>query len=164
MPEFEIVQRAAQAYAAIRITTAMTEISAEVPPLNGEVFRWLNKHGIMPVGPEFWKYTVINMTGSLTIEAGVAIAGAAESDGRVLVGELPVGAYLQTTYHGHPNGLMGATTELLAYADQHDLRFDMTRTAAGEEWVARLELYLSDPDDQPDMNQWDTILAFKLAD
>jgi hypothetical protein len=33
-----------------------------------------------------------------------------------------------------------------------------------ERWAARLEEYLSDPADQPDMNQWVTNLAFKLAD
>ena len=88
----------------------------------------------------------------------------ATADDRVSVGELPAGRYLETTYHGHPDGLLQATSDLLAHADAQGLTFDKSDSPTGELWAARLEYYLSDPDDQPDMTQWDTTLSFKLID
>jgi hypothetical protein len=34
----------------------------------------------------------------------------------------------------------------------------------GEGWKARVEFYLTDPDDEPDLEKWETELAFKVAD
>jgi hypothetical protein len=34
----------------------------------------------------------------------------------------------------------------------------------GERWGGRLEIYLTDPDQEPDMSKWQTQLAFRLAD
>jgi len=33
----------------------------------------------------------------------------------------------------------------------------------GERWGSRLEIYLTDPDREPDMSKWATQLAFRLA-
>jgi hypothetical protein len=84
------------------------------------------------------------------------------ADDQVIVGELPAGRYLETTYHGHPDGLCQA--DLLVYADAQGLTFEKTDSPTGEQWAARLEYYLNDPDDQPDLTQWDTTLSFKLTD
>jgi hypothetical protein len=35
---------------------------------------------------------------------------------------------------------------------------------AGDRWGARLEFYLTDPAEEPDMSKWQTQLAFRLAD
>lgn len=164
MSLFEIVRRESQPFVAIKVTVSMDELGAVVPPLNGEVFAWLSQRGMTPVGPPFWKYEVINMPGALTIEAGVATEKLAEPDDRVRSGELPAGAYLQTTVHGHPDSLLQATADLLAYAEVEHLHFDVADGPDGQIWAARLEFYLSDPAEQPDLNEWDTLLAFKLAD
>jgi effector-binding domain-containing protein len=164
MTQYEIVPYEPRPYAAIAVTVPMTALGDVVPPLNGEVFAWLAQRGVTPAGAPFWKYDLIDMPGTLRIEAGVALAEQAESDGRVLVSALPAGSYLETTYHGHPDGLVQATSDLLAYAEKERLTFDSSMTPDGEEWVARLEYYLTDPADEPDLNQWDTLLSFKLAD
>jgi effector-binding domain-containing protein len=104
------------------------------------------------------------MAGQLELEVGVATATPATADDQVGVGELPAGRYLETTYHGHPDGLRQATSDLLAYADAEGLTFEKADSPTGERWAARLEYYLNDPDDQPDMTQWDTTLSFKLTD
>jgi effector-binding domain-containing protein len=105
---------------------------------------------------------VIDMAGQLELEVGVATATPATADDRISVGELPAGRYLETTYHGHPDGLRQATSDLLARADAQGLTFE--KTDSRERWAARLEYYLSDPDDQPGMTQWNTTLSFKLTD
>jgi hypothetical protein len=40
----------------------------------------------------------------------------------------------------------------------------MSPTAAGGRWGSRLEIYLSDPREEPDMSKRVTQLAFRLAD
>ena len=163
MSRYEVVQREAIPYAAIEIAVPMERL-VTVGPLNGAVFNWLAQQGVAPAGPPFWKYNVIDMAGQLELEVGVATATPAIADDQVSVGELPAGRYLETAFHGHPDGLQQATSDLLAYADAQGLTFDRTDSPSGDRWAARLEYYLSDPDDQPDMTQWDTILSFKLAD
>ena len=163
MGRYEVVRREAVPYAAIAIDVPMERL-ASAGPLNGTVFDWLARQDVAPAGPPFWKYSVIDMAGQLELEVGVATAAPASADDQVSVGELPAGRYLETTFHGHPDGLRQATADLLAYADAQRLTFDMTDSPTGERWAARLEYYLTDPGDQPDMTQWDTTLSFKLAD
>jgi len=159
-----IVERSAAPYAAIKVLVTMDELGAVVPPLNSEVFQWLASHGLAPVGAPFWKYNLIDMQGDLEIEAGVAVAEPVSGDDRVLGGVLPPGRYVTTRHLGHPSTLMPATAALLDWAAGHGLTWDKTDTPDGERWGARLELYLTDPREEPDMNKWVTELAFRLAD
>ena len=159
-----IVQRSAVPYAAINVLVTMDELGAVVPPLNGEVFQWLAARGVVPAGAPFWKYNLIDMQGTLEVEAGVGVAESVSSDDRVLAGVLPPGWYVTTRHTGHPSTLMPATAVLLDWAVGRGLRWDKTDTPDGERWGARLEFYLTDPRDEPDMNKWVTELAFRLAD
>jgi len=134
-----------------------------VPPLNGEVFAWLAAHGGAPNGPPFWKYNVIDMARGLEIEAGVTVAQPVAGDGRVITGTLPAGRYVTVRHVGHPSTLMAATASLLDWAAQRQLTWDVSPSPDGERWGARLEFYLTDPSVEPDMNQWVTELAFRLA-
>ncbi len=93
--------------------------------------------------PPFWKYNVIDIAGQLELEVGVATATPATADDRISVGELPAGRYLETTYHGHPDGLRQVTSDLLARADAQGLTFEKTDSPRGERWAARLEYYLT---------------------
>ena len=159
-----IVERQAQPYVSITARTPMRQLGEVVPPLNGEVFGWLAERGIRPAGPALWKYNVIDMAGELEVEAGVAVEGTVDGDDRVRAGVLPAGRYVVGRYHGHPDGLEGATGTLLAWAEERDLSWDMSKESGEERWTARLEEYPDDPEEQPDMNEWNTDLAFKLAD
>jgi hypothetical protein len=53
-----------------------------------------------------------------------------------------------------------ATRDLLQWASEHALEWD----ADGNRWGCRLEEYLSDPVEVPDMSEWQTRLAFRLRD
>jgi effector-binding domain-containing protein len=158
-----IVERAAASYAAIPVKVTMDKIGEVVPPLNGEVFAWLAAHGGAPNGPPFWKYNVIDKARGLEIEAGVTVAQPVEGDGRVIASELPAGRYVTLRHVGHPSTLMAATAALLDWAAQRGLTWDVSSSPDGERWGARLEVYLSDPAVEPDMNKWVTDLAFRLA-
>jgi hypothetical protein len=59
---------------------------------------------------------------------------------------------------------MAATKALLDWAAEQGLTWDVTPGEDGERWACRLEIYLTDPSQEPDMSKWVTQLAFKLAD
>ena len=76
---------------------------------------------------------------------------------------LPGGRYVTVVHTGPPASLEEATRELLQWADEQGLTWDMTTADDGEHWGARLEEYLTDPDQEPDEAKWQTRLAFRLA-
>ncbi|NIK61432.1 GyrI-like domain-containing protein [Kribbella shirazensis] len=159
-----IIERAAQPYVAITARVRMAEIGNVVPPLSEEVFAWLDKHGVQPYGSAFWRYTVIDMSRYLQIEAGEPTAERVDGDERVHSGVLPAGHYATLRHIGAPQTLVDATRRLLEWADGQRLRWDSSPSPEGEQWGCRLEIYHTNPQDEPDMNSWETELAFRLAD
>jgi effector-binding domain-containing protein len=158
----EIETRAEQSYVAVRAKVTMGEIAAFARRF-GEVFGWLDSHGLVPAGPPFFKYNVIDMARELEMEAGVPVATAIDGDDQVVAGVLPAGRYATLTHVGHPSELMAATRALLDWAAEQGLAWNVTPGEDGDRWACRLENYLTDPEQEPDMSKWVTQLAFKLA-
>jgi effector-binding domain-containing protein len=158
-----IQSRAAQPYVGIPSTVTMDQIGEVLPALHPEVFGWLEAHGIAPAGPPLWKYNLISMEAAMEIEVAVPTAELAAADQRIQAGEIPAGRYATVVHVGHPAELMQATADLLAWAEEQGLQFDMAPEGRGERWAARLEEYLTDPAEEPDMSRWETRLAFRLA-
>jgi effector-binding domain-containing protein len=159
----EIVTRAAQPYAAVRARVTMAELSG-LGARFGEVFAWLGARGLAPAGAPFFRYNVIDMARELEVDVGVPVAAAVDGDGNVVSGVLPAGRYATLTHVGHPSELYGITGTLLDWAAGQGLTWDMSPGEEGERWGARLETYLTDPSEEPDMSKWVTELAFRLAD
>lgn len=134
----------------------------------GEVESWLAGHGLAPGGPPFFRYHTIDMAAELVIEAGFPLApGAVPDDGAagpVRLGTIPAGRYAVARHRGHPDELMEATARLLRWAADEALTFDHRPGPHGDEWAARLETYLTDPAEEPDMDRWETELAFRVVD
>jgi effector-binding domain-containing protein len=158
-----IVERAEQPYVAVSGRVTMHTIGAIADRLP-EVFAWLGARGLEPAGAPFFRYDLIDMERQLEVEAGVPVATAAAADGEVLAGVLPAGRYASLTHVGHPDGLVEATTALLDWAARQGLAWDVTETPEGQRWGCRLEVYKTDPAEQPDMGKWETELLFRLAD
>jgi hypothetical protein len=142
-----IVERAEQPYVAVSGRVTMQTIGAIADRLP-EVFAWLGARGLEPAGAPFFKYDLIDMERQLEVQAGV----------------LPAGTYASLTHVGHPDELVEATTALLDWAAQQGLAWDMNETPEGQRWGCRLEVYKTDPAEQPDMTKWETELLFRLAD
>jgi effector-binding domain-containing protein len=147
-------------YAAIPVSVRMEELGSVVPPLTGQVFDWLGAQGVAPAGPPFWRYLVVDMENKLELETGVTVTSLVEGNGEIRTGVLPAGRYATVVHTGHPDTLVTATRDLLQWASEHALEWD----ADGNRWGCRLEEYLSDPAEVPDMSEWQTRLAFRLRD
>lgn len=155
----DIVELGERPYVALRGKVAMNEISAFADRMR-EVIDWLAAREIAPNDAPFFKYDVVDMEAGLVLEIGFPVDDLHSGEGEIVTGVLPAGRYARTTYHGHPDGLVDATRDLLAWADDKGLEWD----ADGDRWTARLEVYKSDPREVPNMADWDTELQFKLKD
>jgi effector-binding domain-containing protein len=158
-----IEERPAQPYVAIRRTITM-ETFPEIADRLPELFGWLAARGITPAGAPFFRYLVIDMEHELDVEAGVPVVTPVDGEGEVLAGALPAGRYAVTTHVGHPDELIAVTGAFLERAAADGLRWDATETDRGMRWGCRLEVLHTDPAEEPDMNKWETQLAFRLAD
>ena len=59
--------------------------------------------------------------------------------------------------------LAGATRDLPSWAATRGLAWDVTESPAGERWGCRLEVYFTNPAEEPDPATWETELVFRLA-
>ena len=161
-PEMSVQERAEQPYLGLTTSVTMGNFS---PVIEGtaEIFKRLGEHGVEPAGPPFFRYKIIDMERELVVEAGVPVADPVLVDG-LDADVLPAGRYVVTSFTGHPDRLITVTGELLSWAEDQGLTFEQHYEPQGHVWGCRLEIYETDPDDEPDMNQWVTTLAFKLAD
>jgi effector-binding domain-containing protein len=159
-----VVERSDQPYVAITSTVSMQEMGELLPPLTDDLFAWTAEAGLAPTGPVFWKYNTIDMPAALEIEVGVPVDRLVSGSGEINSGVLPAGRYALAHHVGHPDTLEQATGELLAWAEAEGVTWDVTEVDGKERWTARLEEYLSDPAEEPDLNAWQTDLVFRLAD
>jgi effector-binding domain-containing protein len=161
--EPSIVDRPEQPYVAIKGFVTMDTFGA-IADRFPEVFGWLEARGIAPTGPPFFKYDVIDMERQLEVDAGVPVATVVEGEGDVFADVLPSGRYVTLTHVGHPDELINVTGDLLTWAEEHGLAWDVVDTAAGQRWGGRLEVLKTNPADEPDMAKWETELVFRLKD
>ncbi|MEV4220162.1 GyrI-like domain-containing protein [Nonomuraea sp. NPDC049725] len=158
----EIIECPERHYLGIRKTITMTTFHLVADRI-GELYGRLAERGTPPAGGPFFRYLVIDLDGDLVVEAGVPVHEPVAGEGEFVAGVLPAGRYVRSTHVGHPDGLMAVTGELLDWARERGLRFAMSEEPDGEHWDSRLELYHTNPEEQPDMNKWETELQFKLA-
>lgn len=161
-----IEERTEQPYVAIRAQTARRDLGTVIPQLLGDVFAWLGQHNIPPAGAPFIRYLVIDMAAQLDIELGVPVASAVSGDGRICAGVLPAGRYASLVYTGpyEGNGLMEANAALLDWGAAQGLIWDTWAAETGDGFGARLESYLTDPNEEPNPTQSQTEVAIRLAD
>lgn len=159
----EIVHRPAQPYVGVQETVTMQTIG-RIADRIPEVIGRIAERGVEPTGAAFLRYLVIDMERELRIEAGVPVEEHPPTGADEVAGVLPAGRYVVTTVHGHPDVLEEATGELIRWAQERDLVWDAEPGPEGERWGCRLEIYLSDPAEEPDPDRWRTQLAFRLRD
>jgi effector-binding domain-containing protein len=162
MPSF--VDRPAQRYAGFRDTVTVEGLR-EVAHRIAAIVAALAARGVTPAGAPFFRYLVIGPgMSSLTVEAGVPVDEPMDLGEEYFTDVVPGGKYAMTTHHGAPDGLYAATAAVLTWGEQQGVRWDRTETPDGEHWTGRLEVYRTDPRQEPDATKWETDLYFRLAD
>jgi len=159
----QIDERTAQPYLAIRTQFPMHALPTVIPQLLGEVFGWLGQRGIAPAGAPFIRYLVINMEARMDIEVGVPVATALPGDDRVCADVLPAGRYATLIYTDVQRGIP-ANAALLEWGAAQGLVWDTWAAENGDGFGARLESFLTEPDEEPNPAKWETEVAIRLAD
>ncbi|MDP4506567.1 GyrI-like domain-containing protein [Nonomuraea turcica] len=161
----EIIELPDRPYVGVRKTITMTSFNL-VGDRIGEIIGWLIERGAYPAGAPFFKYDSINMAADrLVVVAGVPVASPVEGEADIFADVLPAGRYVTVSHHGHPDGLMAVTDAMRKWAAEQGLTWDKTSDPDGtEHWGSRLELYNTNPVEEPDLNKWHTDLQFRLAD
>ena len=160
--EPRLEQRQEQPYAAIRVQ-APIPFGPILGPLWGEVSAWLAGRGLAPAGAPFIRYLTTDMARKLDLEIGFPIAAAVAGNDRIFTGVFPAGRYAVLLYTGPYDGLVDATAGLLAWGERSRIVWQTRAAANVEEWVARVEWYLTDPAGEPDPAKWQTELTFLVA-
>jgi effector-binding domain-containing protein len=162
----EIEQRARQTYIGRTETVTMATISRAADRIP-EIVGWLGEHGAAPAGAPFLRYRIIDMEGTVVVEAGVpvddSVSGSTVDQSDLELQSLPAGRYVTLTHHGHVDQLKDANAALMTWAAEHDIAWDMSIADDGQHWACRLETYLTNPSEQPDPNQWRTLIAMKTT-
>ena len=158
----QIIEREPVTYAGYRRFVPPDQIAAFADDLT-TIPRWLVGKNIFPVGAPFFMYETIDMERGYEMVAGFPIDVPVNDEGEFFYGALPGGRFVSVIHKGHPAQIIDSTRELLAWAERERLEFDHTETPDGDKWACRLEIYLTDPVDVPNMDEWETELAFKLA-
>jgi effector-binding domain-containing protein len=156
-PRFEI--RQSQYYAAIRLKTPRRNLAVEAPKAIAEVAKWLGKNRVAPGGPPLIRYLSIGKDDTVDVEIGIGTSEPA-GGGKILAGTLPRGRYLTLIHTGPYDRLVNTTAALLEWAKANAVPFDSQEGPTGTVWKARVEHYLTDPEEQPNPERWETKLAF----
>ena len=149
----QLQDRAAVAYAAVRVRLSLGELGPALAKLWPEVSAWLDEQGIVPAGRPLIRYHVIDMP-EVEISVGLPVESGAVGDGRIEVGELPAGRYAVLVHMGP----VQANADLQSWAGDHGVAFDGSDGTPG--WAGRVEFYLTDPMDDPDPLAWRTEVAY----
>ena len=67
-------------------------------------------------------------------------------------------------HRGHYDELYDANAVLIGWAKERGIRFDVEKTEAGDKFGCRLEIYRTDPRQEPDPAKWETEVAIRVAD
>lgn len=159
----KIVTKPDQPFAAIRISVDRKDIPSKAPPLIGQVAGWLGAKGVPPVGAPFFSYLAMPDDGPMVMEVGFPTETLLAGDDRVRTGVIPAGRFASLIYTGPYDGLYDANVALGQWLAGQGVPHAMPE-GAGEYDKALLEIYYTDPMQEPDPQKWETEVAFRLGD
>jgi effector-binding domain-containing protein len=137
----------AEPTAVSRATLPASAVGAWLAHVYRRVADTLARQDRVPVGPRFARYT--HHGDLVDVEAGYRVSSAIADDGDVIASGLPACTAVIATHVGRYEQLDTTVQELGSWMNDRSL------TASGPHW----EVYLTDPDDDPDPRRWHTDLV-----
>jgi len=150
-PNYQVVQRAQQHVASIRVKCKPADLSKQLAILLPEVMAHVQAVGAKMAGAPFSRYHKMSDT-EIELEAGIPVKAPFEEKGRVKNSKLPAGKAASCWHVGPYQGLGKAHQGLGAWIASQKL------TQRGGPW----EVYWTDPGMVPDPKKWRTQLFVPL--
>lgn len=116
-----------------------------------ELIALLEESDISYSGSLYLRLNVVNMAGTMDVEAGVITAGPLSGEGQIKSGLIPGGIYATMTHRNHS---VRANKLLLNWADTSKIRLDRRDEPAGVRFGCRYERVLSDVVKEPRRSNW----------
>ena len=136
----------------IKATTPSGEISAKLGELYPKLNSCIVENEIKMTGPPFARYHSWDPEGDTELEAGVPVDTEVECEGDIQFVELPA-CKVVTALHTGPYESLGPVYEAIQkYIDEKGLKI------IGAVW----EVYLTDPNAEPDPNKYQTQIYFPV--
>lgn len=142
--EVRTSQLAPQLTAVVRGEMTEAQLPLWLPEAYAAVFSYLATAGVPAIAPPFARYTFQGDT--VEVEAGAAVSEAVAGEGRVQPSSLPGGPAAMTTHIGSYEQLDKAVEAVTRWLGSRNLQ------PAGSHW----EVYLTDPNAEPDPERWRT--------
>jgi effector-binding domain-containing protein len=158
----QIVEFQARKYVATRLRVDIP-FDTGVDPAFDELWDAFARAGVEPDGIEFIKFNLIDVP-RLEIEVGMTTDRTLPLSGRLVLGELPSGRYVSSTYTGSYDGLYDATAMLIGWAKERGIKWDVRSMENGDLFASRLEIHVNNPSIEPDPSKLVTTLMIKMAD
>lgn len=150
-------------YAAIVFESADVEWE-EAAALIPEIVEWLEKRKLKTAGAPLYRYWCSGSGGEpSTLEVGVPVERMSAGDERILISTIPGGSYLKAIHRGHPDNLPESHEAMVQWAMVEGLEFDKRWEAEYEIWNGRFEIFLTDPQMEPDPEKWEIEILLLLV-
>jgi effector-binding domain-containing protein len=162
LTEPKIVEKPAQAFAAMAMTLSQPEISSVAPPLIGEVIAWIEAQGGKTDGAPFFNYVNFFPGGKMEMQVGMPTKTLLVGDATVTTGTLPGGRYASITATAPYHDLHDANMKLDSWAKANGHKLDGTVVGNRFLGATRMEIYLRDASEDPPGFPV-TEVAFRLA-
>lgn len=157
-----ITYREATPYVAVKARVNLP-FDDQIPDIMKKLHGYLKKNDLRETGLVFFKHNIVAMP-MIEMEFGVPVARAQDSRDDMVSGILPAGRYAEITYFGPYDDLIAVNGVLIGWARHAGLTFDARKTADGEWFANRLEVYHNSSEEEPDHQKLQTIVTIKLKD
>jgi len=177
-----VAQRQEVPYVAFRDRVPFTGFETYTGAMRAKLLAWLRNHPVDAAGPAFLRLHVIDSSGRATVSVGVpvaspdaaaAVAAAATAWApQVVLGKLPArapqivadvlpaGRYATLSFVNHA---VKANLMLGEWCAEQGFEIERRRDDAGDTFVARVETWLTDPNEERRVSRQHVRLDFKLS-
>lgn len=153
MGEIAITKHDEQATAVVRERVPLSELPQFFQRAYHDTMAAAQSQGRHPIGPPFSMYHGMP-TDAVDVEAGFPVDGPITAGEGVVPGTLPAGRVVETTHVGPYETMRETYDKVLAFIREQGL------TPSNDMW----EVYLSDPQTEPDPATWRTQIYWPVAD
>lgn len=132
--------------------TTAAELKDAFMQLLPATFQYVTSHGGQPLGPPFGRYHHFEPE-KVDLEAGIVVKTPMAAGMGVSPGEIPGGLYASVEHVGPYEQLMNAWQAIGDYISANNLQII----------GAPLELYWTDPGEEPDPSKWRTEIVYPIS-
>ncbi len=147
----DVIEVAEQQVLGIRRKTDLSRISSDIGAMYHELFAYLGRRGIQPMGPPYSEYFDVGVS-EIDMECGVPVPPGSVGEGNIEARVVPGGLVLRAVHKGPYDRLVDTYTKIDAWMREHGYVYS---------GCAR-EVYHSDPIGEPDQSKWVTEILWPV--